>query len=126
MTRLGPHFDSREFRSRDGAGVPPAAMGELRDLVVVYLEPLRDRFGAVTVTSGYRTARVNLQVRGAARSFHRYDLLGRRGVAADVVCSRGTPDEWADFLDRLGPGGLGRYRNFVHVDNRREHARWRG
>lgn len=126
MTRLGPHFDSREFRCSDGTAVPQAALRELEDLVQRYLEPLRARFGRTQVTSGFRTAAVNERVRGARSSFHRYDLPNRWGVAADVVCATGRPAAWAAFLEQLGAGGVGRYDTFVHVDNRRERARWRG
>lgn len=126
MSRLGPHFVASEFRCSDGTPVPPAALRELENLVVVYLEPIRRRFGPVTITSGYRTAAVNERVRGASNSFHRYDLPGRYGVAADFVCRTGRPSQWAAFAEELGAGGVGRYRGFCHVDNRRGQARWRG
>lgn len=126
MTAVGRHFVLREFESRDGATVPPRARQMLEALVADYLDELRDEFGPVAVTSGYRTRAVNAAASGAARSFHRYDLPRRYGVAADVVCAQGTPAQWHAFLQGLGPGGLGRYDGFVHVDNRRGHARWRG
>jgi hypothetical protein len=56
-------------------------------------------------------------------SFHLY-RPGRQGVAADVRCARGRPADWYELLDELAAGGLSRYADHVHVDNRRGHARW--
>ena len=48
-------------------------------------------------------------------------------VAADVTFASGTPQEWDAEGDRLLPqGGVGRYKTFVHVDNRTSRARWTG
>lgn len=133
MIMLSPHFHIDEFRSQNGEPAPRRAHESLRVLCVDHLEPLRAVFGVVTVTSGFRTRAHNREVGGAPASFHRYDITGRWGVAADVVCATGTPAEWAGFLELAGPkhnrgpaGGIGRYATFVHVDNRRGHARWRG
>jgi zinc D-Ala-D-Ala carboxypeptidase len=95
----------------------------LRSLCQEWLEPLRDRFGRVTVHSGHRSAAWNRAVGGAPLSQHVYGEHGY-GVAADVSCERGTPREWFEFLDRLGAPALGLYDTHVHVDNRRQHARW--
>lgn len=126
MSRLTEHFVLAEFDCSDGTKVPAAARDELVALCRGYLEPLRARYGRVTVHSGYRTAAVNRRVGGAVNSFHRYDLAGRYGVAADVTCAKGRPSDWATFLEQLRAGGVGRYGSFVHVDNRRVLARWRG
>jgi len=124
--RAGRFFTVAEFDCSDGTAVPRAAHGELVKLVSAYLDPLRRRFGATVITSGFRTLRVNELVGGAPESFHRYDWKPGRGVAADFFCATGTPAQWASFLDRLGAGGLGLYQEFVHVDTRRYRARWRG
>lgn len=50
----------------------------------------------------------------------------RWGIAADVICERGGPDDWADVLDALDVPGLGRYQTHAHADNRRGYARWTG
>lgn len=121
--RLSPHFDSREFRSHDGRGVPLAHARKLRELCMVYLEPLRSQFGPVTVTSGFRSSKHNDDVGGAPSSMHLH-VPGRRGAAADVRCRRGRPLDWYHFLDGLDPGGLGLYPSWVHVDTRAGHARW--
>lgn len=123
MNRASPHFAWREFDCRNGVELPEFAHGQVAELAGDFLEPLRGRFGAVRVLSGYRTRAYNQLVGGAPQSFHVYQR-GRHGVAADVVCARGTAAAWYEWLQRLNPGGLGRYEDHVHVDTRRGHARW--
>jgi uncharacterized protein YcbK (DUF882 family) len=121
---LTAHFTLAEFHSHDGALVPADAVRELRALCRDYLEPLRAKYGPVTVLSGYRSSRRNRAVGGAPASFHRYDLPGRVGVAADVRCARGRPEQWHRFMETLNPGGLAVYSWGIHVDNRVHRARW--
>jgi uncharacterized protein YcbK (DUF882 family) len=122
--KLTRHFDTREFRSKDGATwIPSYKRAELERLCADYLEPLRDRFGPVSIMSGFRTAEHNRNVGGAGSSYHTH-VPGRRGAAADVTCAKGTPTDWYAFLDRLGAPGLGIYPGHVHVDNRVGRARW--
>ena len=121
--RFSQHFHQREFMSKDGAPMPRGKRDELQRLVTDYLEAGREEFGRCTVISGHRSARHNERVGGAPHSFHLHTPL-RPGAAADVVFERGNPAEWAAFFVRLGAGGVGRYATFVHVDNRREKARW--
>jgi uncharacterized protein YcbK (DUF882 family) len=122
--RLTEHFVLAEFDSRDGEKVPSAAVDELRELCRRYLEPVRRRFGATVILSGHRSRRHNQRVGGAPRSYHRYDLGGRTGVAADFRCATGSPSQWAAFLEASRPGGMGIYPGFVHVDSRSWRARW--
>lgn len=121
--RLSAHFDTTEFRCRDGTPAPPHSHDDLRNLCRTFLEPLRARYGPVRVISGYRTPSWNRRVSGAPRSFHLYER-DRAGAAADIVASSGTPRQWYAALERLNPGGLGLYSGHVHVDNRRGRARW--
>lgn len=122
--RISPHFRLEEFRSRDGADVPYRSYDDLEALCQQLLEPLRREFGRVVITSGYRTKARNRAVGGAPRSYHRYDIRNRRGVAADFQCAMGTPGDWYAFLGGFRPGGMGLYTTFVHVDNRTTFARW--
>lgn len=103
--RLSKHFDATEFDCRNGAQWPPAARAALELWCAAWGEPLREAFGPVRITSGYRTRGYNRAVGGAAQSYHRYDLrygpeamasLGK-GLAADVVPSRGTPAAWGKW-----------------------------
>lgn len=121
--RASTHFRYSEFDCHDGTPCPQWAHHSVSHLARYYLEPLRQRFGPVTVISGFRTAEYNRQVGGAPESFHVYEL-GRQGVAADVACARGGPQAWAALLERLSVPGLGLYDGHVHADTRRGHARW--
>jgi zinc D-Ala-D-Ala carboxypeptidase len=96
---------------------------DARQLCADYLEPLRVKFGPVTIHSGLRSEGVNEEVGGAPESMHVY-RSGRRGAAADLSCTRGTPADWYELLDELGCPGLGLYVDHVHADNRRGRARW--
>jgi uncharacterized protein YcbK (DUF882 family) len=132
--RLSPHFVIEEFDCHDGTLVPSRAIASLADLCLTYLEPLRERYGPVTVHSGFRTEAYNRSIHGATASFHIYTLRGGQYVAADVEPQKGSVQRWVDFIDRMqhttSPphGGLGRYMRggFVHVDNRPYLARWDG
>jgi uncharacterized protein YcbK (DUF882 family) len=121
--RLTPHFTLEEFACHDGTPAPSHARDDLVELCRNYLEPLRARFGPVTVRSGYRTAEYNRRVGGAPASFHVY-RRERKGAAADVTAATGDAADWYRALARLDPPGLGSYPDHVHVDTRAWHARW--
>jgi uncharacterized protein YcbK (DUF882 family) len=128
--RPSEHFSYAEFNTKDGTPVPPMAYDGLDHLCTTYLEPLRAKFGPVSITSGYRHTAYNRQVGGEPNSVHIYDQPGRTGqaVAADITCASGSPAEWGAFLDKLGAGGVGIYpgSGFVHVDNRQRMGWGRG
>lgn len=131
---ISKHFTPAEFHCHDGTHVPLEAYHDLRVLAAVILEPLRARFGPVTVHSGYRTPKYNSSVGGARSSYHIYTLRNGKYPAADVSCRDGSIREWHDFVDRKqrstdgGRGGLGYYPRggFIHVDLRPYLARWNG
>jgi len=82
---LSPHFTLEEMiksQAGDRAGIdnmPSAAHREaLRALCVHVLEPIRERFGPVMVTSGYRCVALNRSMGGAPNSQH------MDGEAADI------------------------------------------
>jgi uncharacterized protein YcbK (DUF882 family) len=130
--RLSKHFTVEEFDCKDGTRVQRRDYNGLEYLCRTYLEPLRKKYGRVTVHSGYRTRAHNASVGGASQSFHCYTIHDGNDQAADVSCSRGTPRDWHRTLaairrkKRNGKGGLGLYRTFVHVDLRDFAADWRG
>jgi uncharacterized protein YcbK (DUF882 family) len=132
--RLSPHFTVEEFDCRDGTKVQPRDYNGLEYLCRVYLEPLRKKFGRVTILSGFRTKSHNRAVGGASNSYHVYTIHDGNDQAADVRCERGTPAQWHRTLNSLrrrkrnGRGGLGLYRNqgFVHTDIRDYKADWTG
>jgi len=98
----------------------------------VYLEPLRKKYGAVHIDSGFRTPSYNRKVGGASNSMHVYTIHDGNDQAADIICAKGTPRDWHRTLNwlrqhrRNGRGGLGLYSSFVHCDIRDYKADWRG
>jgi uncharacterized protein YcbK (DUF882 family) len=123
---LSPHFRLIEFDGPGLSQVPEQAEFGLAYLCREVLEPLRSRFGPVTIISGYRTPGHNRQVGGARRSRHLYDTYPRT-PGVDLECARLTPEDWYAFLNhRLSRGGLGVYRSHVHLDLRTTKARWKG
>ena len=130
--RLSKHFIVEEFDCHDGTKVQPRDYDGLKFLCRTYLEPLRAQYGSVTILSGYRTRKHNASVGGAKNSFHVYTMHDGNDQAADIRCRAGTPRQWHRSLaimrrvKRNRRGGLGLYKNFVHVDIRDYQADWRG
>lgn len=84
------------------------------------LDVIREHFdAAVTITSGWRSERVNNLVGGAAGSYH------VKAMAADFNVKGKTPKEVQAWLDMTGfKGGVGYGSTFTHVDIRPSKARW--
>ena len=113
---LSPHFRVREFACRDGSDLV-----KIDTDLVELLERIRAAAGgAVTISSGYRTASHNQKVGVARYSQH---LLG---TAADITVSGVAPLEIARYAEFLMPdsGGIGVYQTFCHVDVRSTRSRW--
>ena len=113
---LSAHFRVREFACRDGTDLV-----KIDTDLVELLERIRAAAGgAVTISSGYRTASYNQKVGGARYSQH---LLG---TAADIAVSGAGPllvGQMAEYY-LGGHGGIGVYQTFTHVDTRTTRARW--
>lgn len=132
--RLSRHFTVEEFDCHDGTKVMARDYNGLEHLCGTFLEPLRDKFGSVTILSGFRTVSWNRRVGGASQSYHVYTIHDGNDQAADVKCARGNATDWHRFLHaqrrrkRNDKGGLGLYPklNFVHVDIRDYKADWKG
>lgn len=129
--RLSDHFTVEEFDCHDGTKVAEREYNGLEYLCKTYLEPLRAKYGIVTVHSGFRTVSYNRSVGGASNSFHIYPLHDGNDQAADVSCRNGNTRQWHAFMNgirndkRNGKGGLGLYPTFVHVDIRDYKADWK-
>ena len=129
--RLSPHFTIEEFDCKDGTKCRKADWAGLEYLCRTYLEPMRDKYGAVHVNSGYRSRRYNAKIGGASKSYHIYDEH-TNDQAADITCAKGNPTQWASTLKWLrknkrgGRGGIGVYDRFCHIDLREYAANWRG
>ena len=116
--KLSENFTVKEFACNDGSD-PVFISPEL----VKVLQKIRTHFGKpVTITSAYRTPARNKAVGGTANSQHLY------GLAADIKVSGIAPEKVAAYAETLLPrsGGIGLYATFVHVDVRRQKARWNG
>lgn len=116
--KLSTNFKVKEFACKDGTD-PIFISPELVEI----LQAIRDHFGkAVTITSAYRTPTHNKKEKGAAYSQHLY------GLAADIKVKGIKPKDVAEYAEKLLPncGGIGIYKNFVHVDVRASKARWQG
>jgi uncharacterized protein YcbK (DUF882 family) len=130
--RLSKHFAVEEFDCHDGTKVQRRDYDGLKYLCRTYLEPLRKKYGAVSVHSGFRTPSYNRSVGGAPNSMHIYTAHDGNDQAADISCARGTPADWHRTLNTIrrrkrgGKGGLGLYPTFVHCDIRDYQADWRG
>jgi zinc D-Ala-D-Ala carboxypeptidase len=126
---IAPHFDLIEFlRSSDwpnlsadvrGVDTPPEVLLNISRLTFTCLVPLRDRFGVLKITSGFRPPALNKAVGGSIQSRH------LTGCAADFVLADVDPEEaWAEIcaggvpwrFDRLAYYTDGRF----HVDIQEE------
>lgn len=128
---LTEHFSLDEM-TRSGTAIrlgldnkPSAvAVGNLKALCLNVLEPLRRRYGAIIITSGYRSEMVNSAVGGAKRSQH---MLGE---AADIyIGSREKGVKYADYIirhtdfDQLIMEPIGRFpKRWLHVSYTRRRA----
>jgi len=81
--------------------------------LVEVLDILQDRMGGKTITllSGYRSARLNGSLKGAARN-----SLHMRGWAADISIPGVSPSEVRSKAWAMQAGGVGSYPTFTHVD----------
>jgi len=133
--QLSPHFTVAELQDRrHRRWLEPDSEERYAQLARRTLEPLRDAVGGpLVVISGER-----LESKTAASSRHMPPALRRdpsqRGLdaAADITSGRMSPLQVALIALRLmaqreiPAGGVGLYRSFVHVDDRRELRFWRG
>lgn len=83
---------------------------------VIVLQEMRDEgCGVIHITNAYRTPEHNERVGGSKNSQHLYFR------ATDIQTSNWSPDDVADWLelsDYTRLIGLGRYRQFTHLDTR--------
>ncbi len=79
--RLTPHFTLAEMTVTQQRGIDNTPghveIARLQELCATLLEPLRTRFGAIIITSGYRCPELNARIGGSKTSAH---MLG---LAAD-------------------------------------------
>lgn len=115
------NFNWEEFHCKCGNCVMPIKVAtNIKLLVEGVLQPLRSALGvSVKISSGYRCPAHNRRCGGARHSQH------MQGAAADIKIAEIPPFILYKILDlhmrnvnKLGPGGMGKYSTFTHVDIR--------
>lgn len=98
--RLSPSFTLAEFERSQTAlrlgldnRAPAAAAARLALLCAEVLQPIRDHFGPVHISSGYRGPALNARIGGSRRSQH------MRGEAADIVIAGVAPIEVCQWIE---------------------------
>ncbi|MGB2335684.1 MAG: D-Ala-D-Ala carboxypeptidase family metallohydrolase [Alcanivorax sp.] len=117
MGDLSKHFSRYEFACKCGCGYDTVDAELLR-----VLEDVREQFNEpITITSGCRCKRHNVDVGGAFNSQHLY------GRAADITVADTMPAAVARFAHVMVVPGIGEYNSFTHLDTRSgDHERWSG
>lgn len=122
--RLTKNFTKWEFRSKDGAPMPPNVLDNIRELAC-NLQTLRDFLGEpIKVNSAYRSLEHNRSIGSLDSSQH------VKGNAADIKVKGLDTEDLYLIIEKLieigdlSEGGLGLYDSFVHYDIRGIKARW--
>jgi uncharacterized protein YcbK (DUF882 family) len=110
------YFKPDEFACKCGCG-----MCEVNDDLVTILHSIREHFDRpVIVTSGNRCKAHNRAVGGSKGSYH------VKAMAADIVVQDVPADVVQELCEDMDVPGLGRYKDFTHVDVRDGRSRWYG
>lgn len=122
--KLTENFSKHEFDSKDVAEMPDEILECVKRLAN-YLQVIRDFVEVpITINSGYRSPEHNESVGGKENSYH------LKGMAADIVINRYTPDQVFYLIEqlthegKLPKGGMKAYSTFTHWDFRGWNARW--
>ena len=124
--RLSKNFTLEELEQSQTAlrlGIDNRAAREavecLTALCVQVLQPVRDHFGPVHVSSGYRSRALNARIGGSQRSQH------MRGEAADIVIAGVTPIEVCRWIEgaAIDFDQLIHEGDWTHVSCSSEHRR---
>ena len=120
--KLTQHFLLRELDCHDGTDVPIKYWDNAR-AICQRAEVLRKEVGPLIVTSGYRSLAWNKRLGGAKGSLHltasALDLTSRKYSAKELHAI------WLRLVKagKVPDGGLGLYRNWIHIDIARP-RRW--
>jgi hypothetical protein len=79
------------------------------------LQEARDALGPIHITNGYRSPDYNESIGGRPMSMH---IQMNAADASPVAVSANELYKWLDAHPLANVMGLGRYRNFTHVDTR--------
>ena len=115
--KLSNSFCVNEFKCNDGSDTV-----FISTELVEILQKIRNHFKKpVNITSAYRTQAYNTKVGGVSNSQH------TKGTAADFYINNVKCEDVAKYAEFLMPadGGIGLYKNFVHIDVRNNRSRWK-
>lgn len=97
------------------------SLDNLLELIFYVLQPLRDKLGKpITITSGFRSVKVNQLVGGVGNSQHLY------GQAADMVVNGMTPAQLVEFVKNSGiefDQLINEYDQWTHISFSKGHNR---
>jgi len=114
--QLSRHFHLKEFECKCGKCKETIVSAEHLRL----LQELREHFDSpVLISSAYRCPAHNIAVGGVTSSQH------PKGLATDITVAGVSVKEVWEYCDKIFDG-LGKYKNFNHIDSRGEKARWTG
>ena len=117
--QVSEHFKAQEFAQKDYQCDKILIESELIEV----LEDVRTHFNSpVIITSGYRTPEYNKKIGGVKNSQH------TKGTAADIKIENVLASKVQKYLSQkyTNKYGIGKYKNFTHIDVRKKKARWRG
>lgn len=120
ITKLSPSFSLQEFACHSGEAVPHELVPNVADLVIGVLQPLRDKWGALIVLSGYRSPAYNRKIGGALKSTHMTAMAAdiRPIKLADVNELAAVVEEMLNAGKLPALGGYGKYVSWLHLDIR--------
>lgn len=112
---ISKNFKLREFACKGGTQEV-----KVHAEMIAKLQLLRERVGKpIIINSGYRTPEHNKRVGGSPTSYH------MQGMAVDISIPSGwTVDRIAKLAKDIGFRGIGKYKNFVHLDVRPSVTEW--
>lgn len=100
------YFKRDEFVCKDGSDACKMNMH-----FVKRLDTIREKFGKMVITSGYRTPAWNMKVGGVPNSAH------TKGLAADVFCKVSSKRyKLIEIAIKEGIRRIGIGKDFVHLD----------
>lgn len=113
--QVTPNFKLSEFACKCGCNqviVHAELLSMLQILRTTIKVPIK-------INSGYRCPTHNKKVGGVSDSYH------MKGYAVDISIPSGyTVDSIIVCAEKIGFRGLGKYKNFVHLDVRPTNTRW--
>ena len=100
------YFKKEEFDCKDGSNA-----NKMNLKFVMLLDEIREEFGKMVITSGYRTVSWNLKIGGVKNSAH------TRGLAADILIE--TSEKRYKLINiaiKKGIRRIGIAKDFIHLD----------